>query len=119
VDVAEIFKALGEPVRWDIVRQLGEVDELPCATLERTLSISKPTISYHVRQLHRAGLVSIRKSGRSQFCTLRRDALRAVLAEMGQLVFPAVAGARAEVEGTRGPDRASAPDDLGAMVPTW
>ena len=51
---AEVMKALSDPTRWEIVRQIAETDELPCATLESTLPLSKPTISYHTNILLKA-----------------------------------------------------------------
>ncbi len=82
---AEVFKALGDPVRWSIVAQVAAVDELPCADLERTLPVSKPTISYHTKILQQAGLLAVRKEGRSYFYTLRRDVLREVQDELWRL----------------------------------
>jgi DNA-binding transcriptional ArsR family regulator len=81
----EVFKALGDPVRWDIVAQIAAVDELPCATLERTLTVSKPTISYHTKILQQAGLLSVRKEGRNYFYALRRDVLREIQDELWRL----------------------------------
>ncbi|HEX3963100.1 MAG TPA: metalloregulator ArsR/SmtB family transcription factor [Trebonia sp.] len=81
----EAFKALGDPVRWSIVAQIAAVDELPCADLERTLPVSKPTISYHTKILQQAGLLSVRKEGRNYFYALRRDVLRAIQDELWQL----------------------------------
>ena len=47
----EIFKALSDPIRWDIVLQMASVDELACVTLEDSLPVSKPTISYYIKIL--------------------------------------------------------------------
>ena len=71
----EIFKALSDPVRWSIIAQMASVDELACITLEDTLPVSKPTISYHTKILHHAGLISVRKSGRNYYYSLRRDVI--------------------------------------------
>ena len=71
----EIFKALSDPVRWSIIMQMAAVDELACVTLEDTLTVSKPTISYHTKILYHAGLISVRKSGRNYYYSLRRDVL--------------------------------------------
>jgi DNA-binding transcriptional ArsR family regulator len=79
---ADMLKALGDPMRWEIIRQMSEVDELACSTLESTLAISKPTISYHMKILIRAGMVMVRKEGRYFFYTLQRDVLRALIEEM-------------------------------------
>src|SRR5215469_6210618 len=81
----EVFKALGDPVRWSIIAQIAAVDELPCAELEQTLPVSKPTISYHTKILQQAGLLSVRKEGRNYFYTLQRDVLREIQDELWHL----------------------------------
>ena len=84
----EVFRAIGDPVRWSIITQLAAVDELPCADLERTLPVSKPTISYHAKTLQQAGLLAVRKDGRNYFYALRRDVLREALDQLGRLAPP-------------------------------
>jgi DNA-binding transcriptional ArsR family regulator len=82
VPIPEVLKALSDEMRWSIVAQMSEVDELACTTLEQTLPVSKPTISYHVKVLYHAGLIEIRKEGRHYFYRLRRDVLDSVLTEV-------------------------------------
>src|ERR1700760_2326682 len=89
----EIFKALADPVRWDIIMQMASVDELACMTLEDTLPVSKPTISYHTKILYHAGLIKVRKSGRNYYYTLRRDVLRDLLFDLRALAPDAPSGA--------------------------
>lgn len=81
----EAFKALGDPVRWNIVNQVAAVDELPCATLEHTLPVSKPTISYHCKILQQAGILAVRKQGRNYLYSLRREVLNELLEELWEL----------------------------------
>ena len=81
----EVFKALGDPIRWSIVQQMAEQDELACSLLEDTLPVSKPTISYHTKILTQAGLIDVHKRGRNYFYSLRRDVLHDVLDELGRL----------------------------------
>src|ERR1700734_4042661 len=81
----EIFKALSDPVRWNIIVQMASVDELACITLEDTLPVSKPTISYHTKILQNAGLISTRKAGRNYYYSLRRDVLRDLLDGLWEL----------------------------------
>ena len=90
--VAEVFKALGDPVRWSIITQIGAVDELPCAELEQTLPVSKPTISYHTKILQQAGLLTVRKQGRNYFYALRRDVLAGVQEALWRLAPGPAAG---------------------------
>jgi DNA-binding transcriptional ArsR family regulator len=81
----EVFKALSDPIRWSIIAQMAQVDELPCITLERTLPVSKPTISYHTKILQNAGLISTRKAGRNYYYSLRRDVLSDLLDGLWEL----------------------------------
>jgi len=81
----EIFKALSDPVRWSIIVQMAAVDELACVTLEDTLTVSKPTISYHTKILYHAGLISVRKAGRNYYYSLRRDVLHKLLDDLWEL----------------------------------
>jgi DNA-binding transcriptional ArsR family regulator len=85
VSATEVFKALGDPIRWNIVQQMAATDELACSTLEETLPISKPSISYHTKILTQAGLISVRKQGRNFYYTLRRDVLRALMDDVWEL----------------------------------
>jgi DNA-binding transcriptional ArsR family regulator len=81
--VTEVFKALGDPVRWSIIAQIAPAGEIPCADLEKTLTVSKPTISYHARILQQAGLLTVRKEGRNYFYVLRRE----ILAEVQEVLW--------------------------------
>ncbi|WP_328912188.1 MULTISPECIES: ArsR/SmtB family transcription factor [unclassified Streptomyces] len=85
VSVSDVMKALSDPIRWDIIRQMAEVPELPCAVLESTLPISKPTISYHTKILGQVGLLEVRKEGRNFFYTLNREVLRDLMDELWAL----------------------------------
>jgi DNA-binding transcriptional ArsR family regulator len=81
----EVFRALGDPVRWSIVCQMADVDELPCSVLEETLEVSRPTISYHTKLLSQAGLITVRRAGRNLYYTLRREVLRALMDDLWRL----------------------------------
>ena len=81
----DVFRALSDPIRWSIIVQMAQVDELACITLEDTLPVSKPTISYHTKILQNAGLISTRKAGRNYYYTLRRDVLRDLLDGLWEL----------------------------------
>jgi DNA-binding transcriptional ArsR family regulator len=82
---SDVFKALGDPIRLDIIRQVAEAGELAWGALEETLPVSKPTISYHIKTLVQASLLSVRKDGRNFYYTIRRDTLGSLLDEMWAL----------------------------------
>jgi DNA-binding transcriptional ArsR family regulator len=98
----EVFRALSDPVRWSIVVQMAQVDELACITLEDTLPVSKPTISYHTKILQNAGLISTRKAGRNYYYSLRRDVLRDLMDGLQRLASTSgpVTGAQSGPEPT-------------------
>jgi DNA-binding transcriptional ArsR family regulator len=75
LDYAELFAILGDARRIEILRQMLAAEELACTTLEETLPVSKPTISYHIARLYRAGLIDIRQDGRRYYYRLRRGVL--------------------------------------------
>lgn len=70
---AELFAALADPVRLRLVALLresphGEINA--CRPLD-SLKLSQPTVSYHFKVLHKAGLVTREK--RSQWVFYRLD----------------------------------------------
>lgn len=129
---ADLFKALGDPVRWSIVSQAAAVDELAASTLEETLAVSKPTISYHTKILVQVGLLAVRKEGRNFHYTLRGEVLRALIDDMRVLASgpgPAAAAASgpptpSQAASARRPPRpqqAAEPSghESDAALPTW
>jgi DNA-binding transcriptional ArsR family regulator len=82
---AEIFKALGDPIRWSILAQIAEAGELACTALEDTLPVSKPTISYHTKILQQAELISVRKTGRNYYYSLRDEVIHDLLDALWEL----------------------------------
>ena len=64
------FTALGDATRRAIVAQLvGE--EVSLSNLAEPFDMSLTAVSKHVRVLSRAGLVTVEKRGRTQYCRLR------------------------------------------------
>jgi DNA-binding transcriptional ArsR family regulator len=78
-DIAELFRALGDPTRIEILRLLSMDNEIACTTLDDILPVSKSTISYHIKALKTVGLLTVRKDGRWYHYTLQRDRLEAIL----------------------------------------
>lgn len=60
--VMEIFTALADPIRRDILALLRQ-GEQPAGTLVETLDLPQPNVSKHLKALREAGLVSIRVDG--------------------------------------------------------
>lgn len=78
--LAQVFKALADPTRIRLLRFLAESESgTACAChLPDALGISQPTLSFHMRKLHAAGLVSRDKRGRWVHWTVLPTALTGV-----------------------------------------
>src|SRR5947209_4134429 len=75
-----VFAALAHEVRRHIVQLLSHLGgELPSGYLARRFSHSWPTTTRHLHVLEAAGLVSVRREGRSSVYRLERDRIRRVV----------------------------------------
>lgn len=89
--LADVFKALADPTRVRLLRYLAESEAgTACAChLPDALGITQPTLSFHMRKLHAAGLVARDKRGRWVHWTVRPESLVAVRAFLD---LPATSG---------------------------
>ncbi len=69
-----VFNALADPTHRGIVERL-RVESLPVGTLAAAFPMSRPAISQHLDVLERAGVIVREKSGRSNRCVLKPEAL--------------------------------------------
>lgn len=84
-EYALMFKALSDETRLKIIAQLSGQEVCACNILE-TLSITQPTLSYHMKILTASGLVDARKDGSWMKYTVnagRMEELRRYLATFG------------------------------------
>ncbi len=73
LDVAvTISRALGHPARLRTVSMLRS-GELCVCQIKEVLELAQSTVSTHLRELKRAGLISERKQGRWVFCALSNE----------------------------------------------
>jgi ArsR family transcriptional regulator, arsenate/arsenite/antimonite-responsive transcriptional repressor len=74
-DVSVYFRAMGDRKRLAILQYLAMHERVPVTELGETLRLSQPLISWHLRILRRAGVVSTHRTGRQVLCSLNRPAL--------------------------------------------
>jgi DNA-binding transcriptional ArsR family regulator len=84
-----VFSALSHESRRHIVLLLSHLgDELPSGYLAKRFAHSWPTTTRHLHVLAAAGLVSVRREGRSCVYRLERDRLRRVVGGWLALLDP-------------------------------
>ncbi|NEW07462.1 winged helix-turn-helix transcriptional regulator [Paenibacillus sp. SYP-B3998] len=69
-DCSEIFLALADPVRHDIIMMLTRHDTLNVAQIVERSPMSRSAISHHLKILRQAGLISSNKIGTEIFYSL-------------------------------------------------
>jgi ArsR family transcriptional regulator len=78
-NAAAALKALGHPVRLQIVDLLSRYEGQVCVCdIESQFTLSQPTISHHLKILREAGLVGVEQRGLWGFYFVRRAALDSV-----------------------------------------
>jgi ArsR family transcriptional regulator len=90
-----IAKALADPRRMQVLEVIAGEEECPCQRLREEFPISKATISHHLKELVRAGLIEAHKDGQFLHCEVRREVLEAYTAELLRRTGATVKGSAA------------------------
>ena len=77
-----IAKALADPRRMQVLEVIGGEGECACSQLTQHFPVSKATISHHIKELVRAGLVEAHRDGQFLHCEVRREVVEAYTAEL-------------------------------------
>jgi ArsR family transcriptional regulator, arsenate/arsenite/antimonite-responsive transcriptional repressor len=86
-DQARAFHALSDPRRMQILAVLRNGDRCVC-DLQADLGLAQSLLSFHLKTLRDAGLVTVRRSGRWAHYSLSRPALAQVGAVVAELQQP-------------------------------
>ena len=86
--LVDIFKALANNHRLEIYNILTNCctpgsscssdDVFSCCVgdLDSQLDIAASTLSHHLKELHRAGLINMKRDGKQVFCSINTDMMR-------------------------------------------
>jgi ArsR family transcriptional regulator len=77
-----IAKALADSRRFALLETIASAEEYPCQRLCRDFPITKATISHHLKELLRAGLVQAERQGQYIHYRVRREILAAYSAAL-------------------------------------
>jgi len=84
---AKLFHALSDPTRLEILERLRGGERCVC-DLQGALDAAQSRLSFHLRTLRDAGLVSDRKDGRWVYYSLRPEAIEELARALGDLTVP-------------------------------
>jgi DNA-binding transcriptional ArsR family regulator len=75
---ADVFNAIAEPRRREIVALLAQRGALTVGTLVVTLKLPQPAVSKHLGVLRKVGLVAVVKQGKQRVYNLEAERLKIV-----------------------------------------
>src|SRR5260221_6754476 len=88
-ELKTMMKALADMVRLTLVSYLVHDEEITVTALTDLWGISQPLVSWHLRKLRRADLITTRRVGRQVYCSLNTSRFELCIQHLQHLVDPA------------------------------
>ena len=85
--VTEIFKALSDNTRIDILRHVANEKEIACQELMKRFPLSQPTMSHHFNKLVDARVLNNRKDGVLWFYTINEKYLKTLGIDIKKMIY--------------------------------
>jgi DNA-binding transcriptional ArsR family regulator len=97
-NLSDVFKALGDPNRlaiFELIRERCGPGCVPTDDPDATISklaeefdLALSTVSHHLKELRRAGLIICEKRGQHVFCSVNEERLRELGDYLGSVLSP-------------------------------
>lgn len=84
--IIDVFKALSDETRIDILRHLLGKKEIACKELLNNFSLSQPTLSHHFNKLIDANILNERKEGVNHIYSINYQYLRQLGIDIQKIV---------------------------------
>ena len=86
-EVTRIARALAEPRRVQILKQIGGCTEgtLACRLILEKQDITPATLSHHLKELETANLIETSRDGKFVLVSVKRDVLRAYVQQLSEI----------------------------------
>lgn len=81
-DVSKVFSALGDQQRQRILLTFDKGERLNVTQLAEVSTLSRPTVSHHLKILREAGVLSSQKEGKEVFYWINKTQLEDVLSRV-------------------------------------
>jgi DNA-binding transcriptional ArsR family regulator len=87
LDVTGVLRALADPVRLDLVRQLSQSDTaIACGRFDTP--VAKNTLSHHFKVLREAGIIATHREGGQALNVLRTEDIDAAFPGLLKAILP-------------------------------
>ena len=80
-----IARALAEPRRYEILKQIGSCQSASCTQIRATQTVTAATLSHHIKELENAGLVETSRDGKFMNMQVNRPVLNAYLDRLSKI----------------------------------
>lgn len=82
----QVAKALAEPRRLEILAAIATHDELSCREIVEQFPVSQATVSHHIKELVKVGLIETRRAGQYCHYSFRAEVLADYMTQLQQLL---------------------------------
>src|SRR5689334_5715568 len=83
-----LLKALAHPIRFRMVQEIAAATELSCGQIGDRFDLAQPTISHHLKILHDAGVLAIRRAAQHAYVSVNRPLVDAALERLPGRLAP-------------------------------